>query len=304
MESEKTVSRAAQPGLSTSRYVLIMPVRDEARYLQQTLDAIAAQTVLPSKLLIVNDGSTDATGEIAERAAVKHAWIDVIHRADRGVRSVGPGVMEAFYEGYRHLHNVDYEFLGKVDGDVTFGARYFEILLERFRCNPRLGAASGKIYVLLGQRLVPERMIDEQVHGAVKFLRRTCFEAIGGFVRGLMWDVIDGHRARMLGWEAWSFADPELRIIHHRLMGSSHKSVMHGRLRLGRANYFMGSHGLYVIASGVYRMRERPFIIGGLCIMLGYLSAFLRRDPRYDDDAFRAYLHSWQLRRLGWKREK
>jgi hypothetical protein len=145
-------------------------------------------------------------------------------------------------------------------------------------------------------------MIDEQVAGQVKLLRRTCFEAIGGFVRQVMWDVIDGHRARMLGWEARSFPDTALRILHHRLMGSSHKSVLHGRLRWGRGNYFMGSHPLYVVASGVYRMAERPFLVGGLCIMLGYVLAALRRMPRYEDRVFRAYLRTWQLQRLRLKR--
>jgi biofilm PGA synthesis N-glycosyltransferase PgaC len=280
---------------------LIMPVRDEANYLEQTLDAITTQTMPPTKLIIVDDGSTDATSAIAKRAAAKYAWIDVIHRADRGTRSVGPGVIEAFYEGYRSLGDFDYEFLCKVDGDVTFGERYFEILLERFRLTPKLGAASGKVYLQVGNRLVPERMIDEQVAGQVKFYRRTCFEAIGGFVHAVMWDVIDGHRARMLGWEAWSFSDPELRIIHHRLMGSSHKSVIHGRLRWGRGNYFMGSHPLYVIASGVYRMAERPFVAGGICIILGYVFAFLQQYPRHDDRAFREYLRTWQLQRLGLK---
>jgi glycosyltransferase involved in cell wall biosynthesis len=302
MEPDKPLSSEQNTSTAVPRYVLIMPVRDEANYLQQTLDAITAQTVLPARLIIVDDGSTDATGEIAKRAAAKHAWIEVIHRTDRGVRSVGPGVIEAFYEGYQNLGDFDYEFLCKVDGDVTFGERYFEMLLKRFRQNPKLGAASGKVYLPIGGQLVSERMIDEQVIGAVKFYRRSCFEAIGGFVCAVMWDVIDGHRARMVGWEAWSFPDPELRIIHHRLMGSSHKSVIHGRLRWGRGNYFMGSHPLYVIASGVYRMAERPFIIGGICIILGYVLAFLRQSPQYNDHAFREYLHTWQLRRLGLKR--
>jgi glycosyltransferase involved in cell wall biosynthesis len=302
MKPATPLASEQKPSSAVPRYVLIMPVRDEANYLQQTLDAIAAQTVLPAKLIIVDDGSTDATSDIAERAAAKHSWIEVIHRADRGIRSVGPGVIEAFYAGYQSLGDFEYEFLCKVDGDITFGKRYFEILLQRFWQSPKLGAASGKVYLLVGDRLVPERMIDEQVIGAVKFYRRSCFEAIGGFVCAVMWDVIDGHRARMVGWEAWSFLDPELRIIHHRLMGSSHKSVIHGRLRWGYGNYFMGSHPLYVIASGVYRMAERPFIIGGICIILGYLLAFLRQSPQYNDPAFREHLHTWQLRRLGLKR--
>jgi len=141
-------------------------------------------------------------------------------------------------------------------------------------------------------------MIDDQVAGQVKFHRKECFEQIGGFVREVMWDGIDGHRARMLGWEARSFRDPELRIIHHRLMGSSQRSIIHGRLRWGRGQYFMGTHPLYIIASGINRMRERPFIIGGLLIILGYFLAWLRGVPRYEDSAFRRELHRWQLKRL------
>jgi glycosyltransferase involved in cell wall biosynthesis len=289
-------------GVSTGpppRYVLIQPVRDEGDYLPRTLACLVAQTIRPAKLVIVDDGSTDATGAIAEAAAAEHPWIEVIHRRDRGERSVGPGVVDAFYAGYETLGDFAYDFVGKIDGDISFGERYFEIILDRFRRNPRLGAASGKVFMPVGDRLVPERMIDEQVSGTMQFFRRPCFEAVGGFVRGVLWDVIDGHRARMLGWEAWSFPDPEIRILHHRLMGSSHRSIVHGRLRWGRGNYFMGTHPLYAIASGVYRMAERPFIIGGLCIMLGYLLAFLGRAPRYEDSAFRRHLRAWQLRRLG-----
>ena len=93
--------------------------------------------------------------------------------------------------------------------------------------------------------------------------------------------------------------DEGLRILHHRLMGSSHKSVYHGRLRWGRGQWFMGTHPLYIFASGIFRMRERPFVIGGLLIVAGFFEAMLRRQRRYEDLEFRKHLHSWQLKRLG-----
>ena len=91
---------------------------------------------------------------------------------------------------------------------------------------------------------------------------------------------------------------PELRIAHHRLMGSSQTSIVHGRLRWGRGQYFMGTHPLYVLASGINRMRERPFVIGGACIVAGYFMSWLKGLPRYDDTEFRRALRTWQLKRL------
>lgn len=113
-----------------------------------------------------------------------------------------------------------------------------------------------------------------------------------------MWDGIDCHMARLRGWNVESVRDPELRLFHHRLMGSSYKSVFHGRLRWGRGQYFMGSHPLYVIASGFNRMRERPFVIGGMLIVAGYFSSWVRGAARFENLPFRKHLRKWQLERL------
>ena len=280
-------------------YVLIMPTRDEECYLQQTLDCIAQQTVQPRELVIVDDGSKDRTGTIADEAAKKHPWIHVLHRVDRGERKVGPGVIEAFYAGYEALQSGDYAYICKIDADVTFAGDYFEQIMERMERQPRLGGASGKVFNPVNGGYAEEFIIDEMVAGQVHFWRRECWEQIGGFVREVMWDGIDFHRARMFGWTTRSFRENGLNVIHHRLMGSSHKSILHGRRRWGRGQWFMGTHPLYIIASGIFRMRERPYVVGGLSIILGYFLAAVRGVPRYDDLEFRRHLRAWQLKRLG-----
>jgi hypothetical protein len=113
-----------------------------------------------------------------------------------------------------------------------------------------------------------------------------------------MWDGIDFHRARMAGYRTASLDDPELRIVHLRLMGSSDRSVHSGRLRWGRGQWFMGSSFPYMLASGLFRMRERPYGVGGLLIIAGYLRAAIRRETRYEDLEFRRDLRRWQRRRL------
>lgn len=283
------------------KYVVIMPSRDEERFIQQTIDCLARQTIPPAECVVVDDGSSDRTGAIADAAAETLPWLHVVHRPNRGVRKVGGGVIEAFYAGYDALTTQDYDYLVKLDADITVDDDYFENIMRKMEQDPTLGSASGKVYnpTLGMDRLFEEGIIDEQVSGAAKFYRRKAFEDIGGFVREVMWDGIDFHRCRMFGWKTRSFRDDNLRILHYRLMGSSHKNVFHGRARWGRGQWFMGTHPLYIIASGVFRMRERPFVLGGLCIIGGYFLGMIERQPRYDDLLFRKHLHHWQLRRLG-----
>ena len=127
---------------------------------------------------------------------------------------------------------------------------------------------------------------------------RNAYQEIGGFVEEVLWDGIDVHTARMKGWNAYSFEHPEAQLYHHRLMGSSDRNVYRGRLRWGRGIYFMGYHPLYAIASGIFRMREKPYLIGGLLIITGYFKAALQGVPRYDQPEFIRYLQAWQLDQL------
>ena len=150
----------------------------------------------------------------------------------------------------------------------------------------------------LNGKLVSEKCGDENSVGMTKFYRVKCFEQIGGFVHQVMWDGIDGHRCRMLGWVAASYDEPELRFIHLRPMGSSHKGIVTGRLRHGFGQYFMGTSPVYMTASAVFRMTRPPFVIGGLAMWWGYFKSFLERAPRYGDDEFRRFLRRYQWRCL------
>jgi biofilm PGA synthesis N-glycosyltransferase PgaC len=281
------------------RLLIVSPVRNEAAYLQRTIDSVVAQTVRPATWLIVDDGSSDETPAIAERAAAGHDWIRVLRRPDRGVRKVGGGVVEAFNEGLRQFDLNDFDYVCKLDGDLELPPQYFERLFKKFEADPCLGTGSGKSWIRVGGRLVWERSGDDFSQGQTKLYRVQCFRDIGGFVREVMWDGIDCHRCRMLGWKARSFRDPELRFIHLRPMGSSFRNIYQGRLRWGYGQYFMGTHPLYALAITAYRMWERPWVVGGLLIGLGYLNGYLCQRARYGDPEFRVFLRGWQLARLG-----
>lgn len=285
------------PENSHPRLLIITPARDEARFIQRTIQSLADQTWRPDRWVIVDDGSTDGMGEIARQAAEKYPWIRVITRQS-AERKVGPGVVDAFYEGLASENINDFDFVCKLDADIEFAPDYFARLLEMFRADPRLGTVSGKCEIPVGDKWVLERSGDEFSHGVAKLYRRQCFQEIGGFVREVMWDGIDCHRCRMLGWKAQSLDDPGLRIRHLRQMGSSHKSIWHGRMRWGRGQWFMGTTPAYLLAITAYRMLERPFILGGLGIFTGYVQAAWTGHRRLEDPQFRKHLRGWQWKKL------
>jgi poly-beta-1,6-N-acetyl-D-glucosamine synthase len=276
------------------RYCLITPCRDEAKYARRTLDSITKQTVLPALWIIVDDGSGDETPKILEEYASKFPWIRVIRRADRGDRKLGGGVIDAFYTGYDSITPSDFDYICKFDLDLDIPPAYFEELMKRMEANPRIGTCSGKPYMELNGRLRSEKCGDENSVGMIKFYRTTCFQQIGGFVRELMWDGIDCHRCRMLGWIAVSWDDPAIRFTHLRPMGTSHKNWWTGRVRHGYGQYFMGTSPIYMLASCAFRTFHPPILLGSLAMAWGYLRSALTGKPRYPDLDFRKFLRKYQ----------
>lgn len=284
--------------LPSRAYLLVSPCRNEAAYMRRTLDSVVAQTVQPALWVIVDDGSTDETPAILAEYAARHDWIRVVKKPDRGHRAVGPGVIEAFYAGLDMVSLTDFPYLCKLDLDLDLPPGYFEGLMVRMGANPRIGTCSGKPYMRRGGTLVSERRGDEMSAGMTKFYRTACFEAIGGFVREVMWDAIDCHKARQLGWVAVSWDAPELRFEHLRPMGSSQQSIWTGRRRHGFGQWFMGSDPLYYLATCVFRMAEPPFVLGGLAMLQGYLGAWLRGERQLDDPDLVAFIRAYQRRAL------
>jgi glycosyltransferase involved in cell wall biosynthesis len=288
------------PGAAKARqgdYCLISPARNEAEYIQKTLDSVLAQTVLPKRWIVIDDGSTDDTPRILTKYAAKHDFIEVHNRSDRGRRALGGGVVEVFSQGLDLLGEDPAEFVCKLDVDLILPPRYFERLLEEMARDERLGSVSGKPYFRVGGddsgELRSERIGDDVSAGMTKFYRRAFLDDIGGLVKGLIWDGIDCYRGRMLGWRSKSIDDPELRFIHLRPMGSSDKGIMTGRRRLGEGYWFLGAAPSFVLASAIYRLQHKPALIGSIATLHGYARAWLKRMPRYDDLEFRRYLRRY-----------
>lgn len=277
------------------RYVIITPVRDEEKYIEATIECVLRQTVLPAEWMMVDDGSTDQTGAVLDRYAAQYPWIRVVHRTNRGFRKSGGGVMEAFYDGYNSLQCNDWDFIVKLDGDLSFAPEYFEKCFEHFRRESNLGIGGGEICHLVSGKLKVEANPRFHVRGATKIYRKACWEAIGGLWLTAGWDTIDEVKANMLGWKTYSFMD--LHLLHHRLTGTA-DGLVWDRVKHGKVCYVSGYHPLFVLASCFYRIAQRPYLIGSAAVLYGYFRAYLTHPPRVTDPSYVGYVRSQQLRRL------
>jgi poly-beta-1,6-N-acetyl-D-glucosamine synthase len=283
--------------MTAERYIVISPVRNEQDYLEGTIQSLVSQTIQPALWIIVDDGSTDATGRMADEAAQQHGWIRVVHRKDRGVRRAGSGVMEAFNDGYKLIGEPAWDYLVKLDGDVTLEADYFEKCFAAFQADPRLGIAGGLVCNLINGELRAESKGDPIFHvrGATKIYRHSCWQAIGGLLPVTGWDTLDELKANMLGWSTRTLSD--VKFIHHRPAGGAY-GTWPNWVKNGYANYVTGYHPLFMLFKCVKRLFEKPYGIAALGLWTGFCSGYLKRLPQIDDVQLIQFLRREQMKRL------
>ncbi len=276
-------------------YVIISPVRDEGHLLEETIQSMLGQTLPPSQWVLVDDGSTDDTGSIVDKYARTCPWITAVHRPDRGHRAPGTGVIDAFYDGFEKLKVAGWEFIVKLDGDLVLPPDYFENCLGEFRADPKLGIGGGVIGHLDRGAMRIEGSPLFHVRGATKIYRRECWEAIGGLLKAPGWDTVDELKANMLGWATRSFTT--FPILQKRPTGATN-SAWGNWVKNGRANYIAGYHPLFMLVKCLKRAAQRPYVIGGVALLFGYVHGSWKRLPRVPDAALIRYTRKQQLRKL------
>ena len=261
------------------RYVLITPARNEEALIEKTVQSMIKQTVLPLKWVIVNDGSTDATAHIVSQYLAKCGWMELVDLPIHRDRSFAAKV-HAFNAGFEKVKNLDYEVVGNLDSDISFDADYCEFLLNKFQEDASLGVA-GTIFRQEGYSSGTDSFEGQNhVAGGCQLFRRSCFEEIGGYVPnpagGIDWIAVT--TARMMGWKTRSFR--EKSFFHYRSLGTAERGRLASSFSYGEKDYYLGNHPLWELFRVVYRMTKRPYLIDGIALGLGYLSALLRRMKR------------------------
>jgi glycosyltransferase involved in cell wall biosynthesis len=262
------------------KYVLITPARNEGRFIAKTLDSVVAQTLLPERWVIVDDGSTDRTAEIVESYAKRHSWIELIQRPQRQDRSFA-GKVHAFNAGLERVRSLEFEVIGNLDADVSFEPDYLEFLTQRLSEDPTLGVA-GTPFTQDGDYDTARDSFEGENHvaGGCQLFRRQCFQEVGGYIPnpagGIDWIAVT--TARMKGWKTRSF--PEKRFHHYRTLGSADRSSIAASFSYGEKDYYLGGSPVWQLFRVAYRMTKRPIVIDGLALLSGYCWAALRRIER------------------------
>lgn len=277
-------------------YVLVSPARNEESTLEGTIQSVVSQTVLPLRWVIVSDGSHDRTEEIAAAYCGEHDWMRLVRLREHENRDFAAKV-EAFNAGFRELVDLDFDIVGNLDADITFGPDYFEYLLGQFSRHPHLGVA-GTPFVEDGTHYDYRFTSIEHVSGACQLFRHACFTEIGGYEPiaggGIDWTAVT--KARMQGWMTRSYTD---RLCHHhRPMGTGTAAGLTTWARRGRKDYTLGGHPLWQVSRSVYQMTRKPYLLGGTLLLGGYLGAAISRAGHSVSPELVAFNRHEQMMRL------
>ncbi len=278
-------------------YVLVTPARNEAAFIEKTIQSMVEQTVLPLRWVIVDDGSTDETAAVVRRYLAGNPWIELVQRPVRLDRSFA-GKVQAFNAGYERLKDLDFEVIGNLDADISFDRDHFEFLLSKFAGDPILGVA-GTVFREAGYNSETDSFEGRKhVSGQCQLFRKKCWDDIGGYIPhragGIDWMAVT--TARMKGWKTESFREKWFQ--HHRHLGTAERSLFASSFAYGEKDYYLGGHPLWEVFRVAYRATKQPYIVDGLALGLGYCWAFLRQTTRPVSSELMAFHRKEQMAKL------
>jgi UDP-N-acetylglucosamine transferase subunit ALG13 len=279
------------------RLTVVVSFLNEAAFLPRFLASIERQTRLPNRLVLVDDGSSDGSGELAAAFAARHEFAVALRRPPRPPetdRLAGAAELRSFEWAVAQLDG-GYDVLAKLDADLALNPRHIEHVLEEMEADPRLGLAGAILADVLPDGSAARQPAPQQhVRGATKFYRRECYEQIQPIPPHLGWDMIDEVRARRAGWRTESFELPGGDTLHLRPTGRQD-----GRLRAyrrwGECAWGYGAHPAFVLLGAVMRLSWRPYVAGGVLYGFGYASAAACRLPRVEREV-RVFVWREELR--------
>lgn len=281
------------------KLVAIVPFLDEARLLPELLGSLDRQERPPDRLVLVDDGSTDGSAEMAAGWAAGREWATAERRPRRTRerdRLAAAAELRAFQWALERVDE-EWDLLVKLDADLRLSPDFFAAIEREMARDPGLGIAGAQLSALYADGSVRREVVPpHHVRGATKFYRRACWKQIAPLPAILGWDTIDETRARMRGWRTESFAVPSGDPIHLRPTGD-HDGALRAFRRWGRCAYGYGAHPLWVLLGGIERARRRPYVLGGASYLAGWAGAALGGAPRMERET-RRFLRREQLRAL------
>jgi glycosyltransferase involved in cell wall biosynthesis len=239
-------------------YYIVIPAHNESAIIKLTLDSLDMQTILPKKVVVVNDNSTDATAQIVLNFAQEHSWVTLVNKTSEAIHLPGSKVIQAFQKGFETLDD-NYDIVVKLDADLILPPNYFESIIKTFESDAKIGMAGGFAYIEKSGAWILENLTDkDHIRGAFKAYRKECFNQIGGLKPAMGWDTVDELLCKFYDWKVVTI--PELKVKHLKPTGANYNKT--SRYKQGEAFYTLG-YGLWItiIASAkLALMKKKPLL--------------------------------------------
>lgn len=275
-------------------YYIVIPAHNEEAFIQLTLDSLATQTVLPKKVVVVNDNSTDKTAAIVTEFAQKHPWISLVNKTSEAVHLPGSKVIQAFHKGFETLDQ-NYDVIVKLDADLILPDNYFETILSIFKNDPKVGMAGGFAYIEKNGDWILENLTDnDHIRGAFKAYRKDCFLQIGNLKPAMGWDTVDELLAKFYGWKV--VTETSLKVKHLKPTGANYNKT--ARFKQGEAFYSLG-YGFWITAIASAKlalMKKKPLLF--LDYIQGFWKAKLAKKPLLVTDVQGRFIRNYRLQKM------
>lgn len=276
------------------KYYVIIPAHNEANFVSLTIKSLLDQTQAPSKIVVVDDHSTDETAAIIQSFASNNPTIQLLKIESDGIHLPGSKVIQAFQKGLA-IVDEDYDIIVKLDADLILPPYYFETIISHFRSDESIGMAGGFAYIEKNNEWILENLTDkDHVRGAFKAYRKACFKQIGGLKPAMGWDTVDELLAKFYGWKV--ITDASLKVKHLKPTGANYNKT--ARFKQGEAFYTLG-YGFFitVIASlKLAMMKQKPLLF--LDYIQGFWQAKLAHKPLLVDAKQAKFIRNYRWAKM------
>jgi glycosyltransferase involved in cell wall biosynthesis len=249
-------------------YYLVIPAHNEANLINLTLQSLVSQTVLPKKIVVVNDNSTDDTEAVVNAFAKAHPYISLVNKQSTAVHLPGSKVIQAFKTGFETLDE-EYDVIMKIDADLIFPTNYLETLTQHFKSDPEIGMVGGFCYIEKEGKWILENLTNkDHIRGALKAYRKETFKQIGGLKSQMGWDTVDELLCKYYNWKV--ITDASLQVKHLKPTGANYNKT--ARYKQGEAFYTLG-YGFLITAIASAKlsfMKKKPLLF------LDYIRGFFK----------------------------
>lgn len=275
-------------------YYIVIPSYNEEKHIALTLQSLISQTLLPKKVVVVNDNSTDKTAEIVLAFAKENPFITLVNKISETIHLPGSKVIKAFQKGFETL-DLNYDFIVKLDADLILPNNYFEQIASIFQKDSTIGMAGGFAYIEKNGDWILENLTDkDHIRGAFKAYRAACFEQIGNLKPAMGWDTVDELLCKFYGWKV--VTDENLKVKHLKPTGANYNKT--ARYKQGEAFYTLG-YGFFITAiasAKLAMMKKKPMLF--FDYIKGFWKAKTAKIPLLVTNEQAKFIRSYRLQKM------